>query len=330
MKATIDKLNVELTEMVTSRKAFAKKVSRQDFKEYVGGILVGQRNLLGSLNELTGAVTGKSLATKMADVKGDKARLGVKAYFALKGKLDQQPLKNASKAETTPLASVQKALVENIAILEGIESNIDKFFTQSNIAILNCRLSHVVVLGVLAESKLLSTYTQYMISAVISDVVLKKPVAKYRYKFMDDKVQDMANIVARANAKTGSSNLKAMVNDLKKQNIDVSLIDDMNGIPVGSIDGRKISKSTNAVMARGIGGLSIFRILGEMWETYKLNREQAAKREHDWMKAHVAILMMDLEDLDVNSKEYKRLAKIIQAFEDMIAKEDRKQKGSQL
>ncbi len=324
MKATVDKLGDKLTEMIQSRDAFVENVDRDALKQYVGTLLTDQRNILGSLKEIT--ANGAKLNAALTKHKDDKSKVGVQAYFAYKGRLAKHRDKRAHKAEeAAPLSGLYNAVAINVGILEELEAGIDKLFTHNTINLFNSRLSHVVVLGVIAESKLVYNYSRYMVSGVVSSITNMRDIARYRYAFMDAKSQDMVNIVSRAHSKTGSYNFKAMIKDLKSKSIDVTLLDDMNNITVNSIDANKIGKTTSNVMARGVASLNIFRWMGEMWETYKHNRAQQAKKEKEWMEAHVALLIMDLGGMDSESAEYKKLSKIISKYELMITEADRKQ-----
>lgn len=319
----VNQLNEKLTEMLQSREAFVKHVDRDAMKEYISSLLVDQRNIQASLRELVS--TGSKLKKALDVNQKDRNKPGVQAYFAYKGMLAKHPDKRAAAAEDeNPLSALTNTVDINIQVLEELESTIDGIFTNKTINIFNTRLSHVVILGILAESKLIYNYSRYLISGMVSSLTKQRDIAKYRYAFINDNGQQMANIVARAHSKTGSYNFQAMIKDLKTQSIDVTLIDDMANVVPNNIDESKIKKNTLNVMQLGIPNLNIFRWLGEIWVTMKHNRAQEAKREKEWMEAHVALLKMDLADMDPDSEEYKRLVKIIEKYEEMITKADRK------
>ena len=320
---TVNLLTEKLNEMLQSREAFVKHVDRDAMKEYISSLLVDQRNVQGALKELTSS--GSKLKKALEANQKDKSKPGVQAYYAYRGMLAQNRDKRAVKAEDeTPLAALSNTVAINIEVLEELEATVDGIFTNKTINIFNSRLSHVVVLGILAESKLIYNYSRYLISGITSSLTKQRDIAKYRYAFLSEQGQQMANIVTRAHAKTGSYNFKAMIKDLKTSSVDVSLIDDLTNVVPSNIDESKIKQNTLNLMRLGIPNLNIFRWLGEMWVTRKHNRAEEAKKEKEWMEAHVALLKMDLDEMDPDSPEYKKLVKIIEKYEEMITAADRK------
>ena len=47
-------------------------------------------------------------------------------------------------------------------------------------------------------------------------------------------------------------------------------------------------------------------------------------KEKEWMESHVALLKLQLQNVDPNSDEYRKQVKIIAAYDEMIAGLDQK------
>lgn len=317
----IKQLEARLKEMVASREAFAKHVDRDALKEYVGMLLSDTQGIAEALGEITTIPMGTAISKLLAE---NKTTPAIKAYRAYVGQLSRNGNKAAAQAEKNiPLSSLAEATKMNLLVLTELEGNIEKLFKHNTINIFNSRLSHVVVIGILAECKMVNKYARYMLSAVISSLTGQREIAKYRYAWITEYNAPTAAAVSRAMAKTGSYNFQAMIKDMQTKAVDVSLIDDLNKVTVGMVSPAKVSSTTKSLITHGIRKLGMFRWIGEIFIVRKQNKLDEARREREWMQAHVDILKMKLEDMDESSKEYQRMVKIIENYEEMITKADR-------
>ena len=319
---TITKLSESVDEMLESRELFMEHVTREAMGEFITTLLDEQRNLQRSIKDMTSGSNGKAVGTMVKDTANRTS--GAVAYRAYVGKLKQNPTKYAFKSEDEkPFATIIETTKRYITLLEDIEKNLDVFFTQKAINLCNTRVSHVVILGVIAEARELYRYGTYLMTAVCESAS-GGSVAKYREAYMQDNVQRIANVVSRAYRNVGASNFKAMIKDLKDNGIDSTLVDEMGRPVLHMVPKGKIGEGTNTMIGAGILGINLGRILGESRVNVKLDRLRRINDDKEWMDARVNLLKMELDGIDKDSKEYKRLRKIIAKYEAMINASDKK------
>ena len=85
-----------------------------------------------------------------------------------------------------------------------------------------------------------------------------------------------------------------------------------------------MSAGTNRLITSGVGGLNIFRWLGEAWNNLKHATYQRQCNTKEWMETHVQLLKQELSGKDPNDPEYIRLAKIVKNYDDLINDADKK------
>lgn len=71
-----------------------------------------------------------------------------------------------------------------------------------------------------------------------------------------------------------------------------------------------------------ISCLNIFSAVGNLIDDYKIDRNNRNKEIKEWLENHVALLRMDLEDPNKDSKEKAKLLQIIKAYDEKIAEYD--------
>lgn len=323
----IKELEARLNEMVKSREAFSKHVDRAALKEYISTLIVESRSVAEALNEVASTSMGSAIKKLMDASKGSVAIVTYNNYVKA---LAKQPNKKSATAEqSAPFSSLVEAEKVRISILTELESQIDQLFSHNTINLFNGRLSHIVVIGLLAEAKMVSKFSKYMLSAVVSSVTGQRDIPKYRYAWMSEYTDATAEAVAKSTDSKGGYNLDAIVKDLQTKAVDVTLIDDFNKVTLDMVSSSKVSGDAKTLIKRGVKKLGLFRWIGEIFVNRKQDKIEEQRREAEWMRAHVELLKMKLEDLSEDDPEYQRLVKIIARYEEMITQADKKAEKEQ-
>ena len=318
------KITKRVQSMLQTREAFSKHAQKKSLKEYVSSVTADLRSLRAPLENLV--TSSEGVSKRLASLQGNPI---AKDYFAYRAAVANSTTdKRAAAAEqAAPFSSLLNALNKYVDMLTEVESMMDGLVTTDAVNLFNCRVSHVMAIGAVEEGKKLYKFTNYLVSGTLSAITGQRDVAKYRHVYMSEQTSAVAGLAVKSYASAGIGSFSGMVKNLKSQANDKPLIDDTHGLMPSSFDFGRIDNNTRGFIALGTSFLSVLRWLGEAWETRKHNRAQAAKKEREWIEAHIALLNMQLSETDPNSEEYKRLAKIVEKYEDMITEDDRKDKG---
>jgi hypothetical protein len=119
-----------------------------------------------------------------------------------------------------------------------------------------------------------------------------------------------------------------VISELDKagRNNDVNLIGDDNTANLGFVQTTSYTPMMRNLFTTGARSFVhvIFQSLGELWNLIKNHKYTKAKKEKEWMEAHVALLKLQLQGVDPNSDEYRKQVQIIESYNEMIAELDQK------
>lgn len=224
------------------------------------------------------------------------------------------------------LKSLLKANKDMGDILTEIDKKLDTLMTEERVTIGNARMSHVAILGILRQSDILASWSMYLWSQLIKLGVNKMAdIPKYRVDFLLNNVQDVVKTVNHICAKTGpyafireAEQLKRKESDLVlgATNTGVNFLDLMTpgAFSVGFLDN----------IATALSALNVFRWGGEKWDDWMYERHQRDREILQWMEQHVALLRMDMMDIDQHDPKYQQMLKIISAYDVKISEYDKK------
>ncbi len=222
-----------------------------------------------------------------------------------------------------------------VKLLDLLDKSVSNMFTDKTLNIYNTKLSHLVIFGLIKEIELFVDYTVYLCDGITSDIcqhngVRELPANKpYRLAKLNSNQAEYIDICKVRLTNTATS--IAMEVDKIKKNLDVNLVSEDNTINTGFMQFDKLSPMIrrifglgSAVPTVGPKRFAFFRWFGEQWELMKYSKYQKAKKEKEWLEAHVALLQLDAQGADPNSDEYRRLVKVIESYNEMIAELDQK------
>lgn len=229
----------------------------------------------------------------------------------------------AAKAETNePFIACKKVADKLDGMLNGIRGKVNKSFP-AKINIHTARYSHLSLLGALHVCDQFAQFSIYLHQGLIWEIskATRRP-PQYRIKYVEKHFWAMVNLVNKSFAGTGPITLPSVMEHLQKANNDLTVTNDEGEPNTGFFNKSRAGSTTMNLL--GISLENPFWILGKMYSEWKQARMDKIEQERDWMEANLSLLKMDLENVDPDSEEYQRTVKIIENYEAMVAKLDRK------
>jgi len=186
------------------------------------------------------------------------------------------------------------------------------------------KLSHVIIMGILYQSRILSTFTFYMFDVVSSFITdTSDDVTKYKIEFLNNNGETIAETVSALLDNSGEIVFEKVIEGIKIKSDDFNLIsiDSKSQVPqmniknINSVDARLINNGTKS--------LTPFRLLGEIINRRKKETYDRNKVTEEWLKAKIALLISNLDEVDKESSEYKKLERVIDKYAALINKYER-------
>ena len=295
-------------------------INKDDFKENLL-MLIERLNNLQITFDAFSVQDRQVIADRIYKASNDKNNLACNAYVTIAKAIGRNDLRSA-------FDSYSYITKHYIGALQNIERNTANSFKDKAITVYNAKLSQIAIMGVIEEAETFADFTVYLIDNISYEIcenngVKELPMPKkYRIqkiqKYLADFIQICKNRMA-SNAAVITSEI-----DRVRNTNDVNLIDENNAPNTGFIQFEKYSPVVRNFMQTGARKFVIFRWLGEQWNIIKHSRYLKAKKEKEWLESHVALLKLQLQDVDPNSDEYRKQVKIISAYDEMIAGLDQK------
>lgn len=303
----IELLDSKVSEMIKSRVAFGKHYSKKELKEYIQMLETQHLSVIRSLEGVADGIGSKIGRKLKADTRKYQAYTNFTKYLN-----NKSASKEASKFTSTML-DANKTYVK---LLSGVLKDIDTLFPFEKINMLNMRVSHVVVSGIVEESKILTRYTKYMFGYVSSTMAGAGELPKYRLAYLQDNAKQYANIINDIEDNTGAVDYKAIISKIKSSGEDYTLVGKDAKSQVGG--NLRFGRSTDGIVTSGVLGLPGFRSIGEAVNILRKEISIYLRQEEDWMRGHVALLSANAGDMAETDPEYIKLKKIIERYESMI------------
>lgn len=310
-----DKLDETVQGLLASRKAFSGQFTRKELKEYLAHLQTEHMMVIKVLDSSLPEI-GKGVAK--AITKDTKA---YPAYMEFKKFLTSKQRSTETDDFMSTLLSANKQYIE---IIRSVEKDIDKLFKFERISVLNLRMSHLVIAGVIHQSRELCRYTKYTLGYVSSEFLGLDSSPRYREAILIKQADYVASIVNAVNDKSGAVDYKALINKIQKSAADYTLVSKDAVSQVPNIKGAiKLGKTSEGIITSGLLGLPSFRSIGELVNVVRNEIGKYLKQEETWMRSHVAILSAKLDGKTDKDPDYVKLEKIINRYESMIDKLER-------
>ena len=320
MASAIDLLG-EKVNKVLKNGADTKDISKEDFRNFMGITLSSLKAMLESFDELQQSES-EALGLSMLERQKDRAAMNVQIYYLYLSRLSGQAQRDERK---NPFSSLITAAKNYQTVLDEIDKNIDKMFENKVISLYNTKLSHVAIVGVIKNACDLCDFSWYLFNGICYDIGMgiEKP-AKYRFSYMNTMKEKMSALVSDMYAGVGDGAIFNEVLRLRRENKDMLLVNDQNEVNSGMISTANLTKGLCGSITSGLMSLNIFRWIGEAWNSYRDSYYRGLEEKRDWMQTHVQMLRLKLQGMDQNDREYQKLQKIINNYDDMVAAADEK------
>lgn len=227
------------------------------------------------------------------------------------------------KENTKAFGALLEANKKFIDIQEELLKNLDNLVVESAITIFNIRLSHVALLGILRQSEMFGTYLGYywaQISVILSNID-ESTIPGYRTAYLIKNRDNIVEIVNMICEKEGRYSFLAEIDNIKKKNSNLLLYSAGQTID-RFIKPNALNRNVSTTVYFGSFMLDIFVWIGSVRDDFKHYKHIKDVNLKEWAEAHVANLKYSLAEKDPNSPEAIKLANIIKAYDDEIAKVD--------
>lgn len=220
------------------------------------------------------------------------------------------------------------AIADAAEILKKINTelkrNLDTFIPNQTITLFEGKISTVMLLGLLRETDLFINYTSYLWGHFVESVTKLQTIPiGYRAKYLQSNLKYYIKLINDITNKEYNYSFVQDINGIKKKNADLILYAN-NQTFSGFVDPRNYSGSSSRRLVKGIAVFNAISWLAERWDDYKHNKYLKNKNFKEWLENQSALLRLDLMNVQYDSPEYQRIAKIITLYNNKIAEYDQK------
>lgn len=208
---------------------------------------------------------------------------------------------------------------------EAIEDQLDDLFPSEVVALEELTISQAMMIAFMASIIRVGrgcTSIFLLLQTVVHASTPKSAPWRSDELFQHrlDLVQDLT-IFAMRDAKQLTNKL---VKQLKDTNNNLKLVS-QDGLPnVMFLNANTMDLFTSEALVRHISQWNPIRIIGEWWIVGKAHLIMRTEGEKDLMETHVALLRLQLNNVDSNDPEFMRLSKIIANYQARIDAAERK------
>lgn len=315
----------ELGSTLQSEVAPGKKmrsVNKEDYRENLSILISRVKTLVETLNLLPPNVK-QSMAGEIFKSSSDRNNVACNMYIAIAKAVGKNDLRIAFDSISTVAVTYSK-------ILESLDRTTNVMFKDKQINVFNSKLSHVAVFGVLGEAELFVNFATYLFDNITYELCANNGVRelpmpkKYRISYVQQNQVNFINLL-KNRLQNGANVVISEIDKAGRSASDVNLIGEDNEVNLGFVQASGYTPMMRNLLTIGARSfMNPFRAIGELWNLIKNSKYNKAKKEKEWMEAHVALLKLQLQGVDPNSDEYRKQVQIIEAYNEMIAELDQK------
>ena len=300
--------NVDL--VLSTKKGFSGATTVEQLSTYIQNTRDELTMLVRVLNDPFTSI-GSDLAKEIT-----KDRSNFNEYMKFKSALSN---KASSMESKSAYSSILLSMRSAANLLEDLDKHLNEYFEFKRITVLNMRLSHAVISGVLNSCAGLCTYGRYMMSYLSLKHTGIEKTPPYRTEYLEKNADTVAYIVSGFVDKSGILDYKNIIQSMKKAGKDVPLVDN-KGKPQLEVMGvsSALGRNGSFIVQQSIVGVPLFRGIGEFINVIRKSMSNYLRQEEDWMRSHVTILVAELNGMDPNDPEYIKLKKVVLRYENII------------
>lgn len=295
--------------------------SKEDFRNYMGVAQSNLKAMVESFEELRPEEANALGETILGRIK-DRGAMNIQIYSMYINRLSGQAQREERKVAFSSLLHAAKSY---LFVLDEIDKNINKLFENKVISLYNTKLSHIAIFGVIRNACDLCDFSWFLFNGICYDIGMgiEKP-AKYRFSYMNTVKEKMAGLVSDIYAGVGDGAIYNEIMRIRRENKDMLIVNDNNEVNDSMISSAGLNKGISGSITAGFMDINVFRWIGEAWNNFRDNHYRALEEKRDWMQTHVQMLRLKLQGLDTNDREYQKLQKIINNYDNMVAAADEK------
>ncbi len=307
-----------------------KSIDRDDLRDLLEDNLAVHKCILEVLTVIKGPQLKDWMQNKVDQAMREDTSTGKDSYTRYIRSLTG---KAKSLEMNAPFGSLIQAHKNYIDLLNDVLKNLDTIVDKETITIYNARISLLALLTILKKSDVLSNFSEYLFSYLVRvSCRTQMEIPKYRFKYLEDHADEAAQLVSDLIDRKNDFDVVNQIEQSRRKFADFEF--SQNGQftkdKADFIKGQKNLITLATISAVGVGIAAAISLLGTVFggnvvafiSDWKLSRHEKRKEMLEWMRTHVAVLRMNLNDLDASSPEYAKLESIIKAYDDKIAEYD--------
>lgn len=320
MASTIDLLS-EKVNKILKKSSDLGDMSKEEFRNFIGVTQSELRAFLEGFEDIK-PEESKALGLAIMDQFKNRAAMNVQIYQLFLSRLTSRAQKDEREAA---FSSLLKTASGYLSVIDDIDKNIDKIFENKVISLYNTKLSHIAVLGVVENANVLCNFAWFLFNGVCYDIGMgiDKP-AKYRFSYMNTTKEKVAGFVNDMYSGVGDGAIFNEILKLRRENKDMLVVSENNEINAGMISTAGLGRGLIGSITAGFMNLNVFRWIGEAWNLYRDNHYKSIEEKRHWMVTHVQMLRLKLQGMSESDPEYRKLQKIINNYDNMVAAADEK------
>lgn len=295
--------------------------SKEDFRNYMGVAQSNLKAMIESFEELKpdeASILGNAILERIKD----RGAMNIQIYSMYLSRLSGQAQREERKVAFSSLLHAAKSY---LLVLDEIDRNIDKLFENKVISLYNTKLSHIAIFGVIRNACDLCDFSWFLFNGICYDIGMgiERP-AKYRFSYMNSVKEKMSGLVSDIYAGVGDGAIYNEIMKIRRENKDMLIVNDNNEVNDSMISSAGLNKGISGSITAGFMSINVFRWIGEAWNNFRDSHYRALEEKRDWMQTHVQMLRLKLQGMNENDREYQKLQKIINNYDNMVAAADEK------
>ncbi len=313
--SSLDTIKQQMTEIEQQAKKF-NNIKPAEFREYIDTVSRELAIFCDGIETMT-TEDRTFVRNKLIESKSNVYR----QYNDYVSVLTGNAMRDEKNSMFASMTYASHTLMETCAY---ISDNVEELFNDKNINLYNTRISQVGILGVLRNANICATYFNYMLVEITAATVKGITSYPYRSDYITKNQDTVINNINNIYGKTGSFSFLADIKEMKKQNLDMFVLDSDGKSNAEDIPYDSLPVNMKSNFIAGMFGLNFFRWMGETWASFRHHKFTKMQAEREWIATHVNLLKMASSRMDPDSKEYQRNVAIIEKYNKMIAKLDKK------
>ena len=210
--------------------------------------------------------------------------------------------------------------------LDGVYKNFNDLYDVSSdhISVNNLRMSHAVIWGTINQVRDIGTVNRLVLDAIVMTAsgAGMDTLRKYQLKFVNDHMDEVCRNINLMTKRQGIVTLQADIERMRKANKDPHLVvsGEVNPhlmIPVYYL-------GIIIAILTGVVSVNMVRLGQEAWVNFKQWRHREITKTRDNTQRRVDLLRSEMYGMSPDSAEYQQQKDVIERYEDMIRKDNKK------